>query len=553
MAQADPFGDPLPFPTREQCVLPAMLQRRAAQDPDEVFAAFENGQTVTFATLREDSLRVAAALSRLGVTPGDRVLSWLPNGADVLPVLFGICEMGAVYVPINTAYRGALLKHVVDNAQADVLIIHPGLYDRLDRIDHSSVKHVVVLGDRTPQGCLPGSLLSEPVGQTEYLCPESQPWDPFAIVYTSGTTGASKGVVTSYAHLWAMDSAFRGRFRAGDRFLLHLPMFHSGGMSPLVAALEMDGSVGVIEHFDRQRFWELLAKTGSNAVMLISAMVTLLLKEPPSEADQDNRLCRLFVAPFQPDATEFCARFGVGELYTQFNMTEISTPLLSLLNPTVAGTCGRLRTGVSARLVDQNDLPVVEGAVGELVLRTDLPWMMNSGYWANPEATATAWRNGWFHTGDAFRVDDEGNYFFVDRVKDTIRRRGENISSFEVESSVMEHPAVREAAAVAVPSSTAEDEVMVILVAVEDMTLEPVDLIGFLSERLPHFMVPRYIRIVDELPRTPTGKVMKKDLRTTAVPEDAWDRESEGIVLRRQRLGPASPRSGTARSDSSPG
>jgi crotonobetaine/carnitine-CoA ligase len=217
-------------------------------------------------------------------------------------------------------------------------------------------------------------------------------------------------------------------------------------------------------------------------------------------------------------------------------MTEISSPIVSEANPNKLGTCGKVRAGVEVRLVDSNDCEVPIGSVGEMIVRTDRPWAMNSGYHKNPQATAIAWRNGWFHTGDAFRRDNEGFFYFVDRVKDAIRRRGENISSFEVESEVMAHPHVREAAVIAVPSEYSEDEVMAVIAPVPGVTVDYVDLIGFLTSRLPYFMVPRYIRMMDDLPKTPTAKVMKAELRAEGLTADSWDHEASGIKLRKEKL-----------------
>jgi crotonobetaine/carnitine-CoA ligase len=222
---------------------------------------------------------------------------------------------------------------------------------------------------------------------------------------------------------------------------------------------------------------------------------------------------------------------------TAFNMTEISTPIVSGVNPTALGTAGKARAGVEVRVVDENDCEVAPGVVGELIVRTDRPWSMNHGYYKNPEATAAAWRNGWFHTGDAFRHDEEGNFFFIDRIKDAIRRRGENISSFEVESEVTQFGAVAEAAAIPVPSEHNEDEVMVVVSAAPGQVVAPRALFDFLEPRMAHFMLPRYIRIMDELPKTPTQKIQKNLLRAAGITNDTWDREAHGIKVRRQKLG----------------
>jgi crotonobetaine/carnitine-CoA ligase len=246
-------------------------------------------------------------------------------------------------------------------------------------------------------------------------------------------------------------------------------------------------------------------------------------------------LRQAIMVPLAEDAADFTARFGV-DIYTVFNMTEISCPILSEKNPDVPKTCGRVRGGFEARVVDEYDMEVPHGTVGERIVRADEPWTMNHGYNGNPEATARAWRNGWFHTGDAFRRDDAGNFFFVDRIKDAIRRRGENISSFEVEAEIVSHPMVRETAVVGVPSEFGEDEVMAIVAAVPGADLDPLEIISFLSPRLPHFMVPRYIRFMTELPKTPTQKIEKHVLRSEGITKDTWDREQAGIRLKREKL-----------------
>ena len=243
--------------------------------------------------------------------------------------------------------------------------------------------------------------------------------------------------------------------------------------------------------------------------------------------------------PLNDTAPQFHARFGT-DIHTHFNMTEISMPIVSTANPTALGSAGRPRAGVEVRLLDENDCEVPVGTVGEMAVRTECPWAMSHGYAGNPEATATAWRNGWFHTGDGFRRDADGNFFFVDRLKDAIRRRGENISSFEVESEVLAHPAVREAAAVAVRErdrrgrghgggrrpAKASPSI-------------PAELIEFLRPRMAHFMVPRFVRIVEALPRTPTAKIEKVKLRNEGLTSDTWDRESVGIVIKREKIGQA--------------
>jgi crotonobetaine/carnitine-CoA ligase len=264
-------------------------------------------------------------------------------------------------------------------------------------------------------------------------------------------------------------------------------------------------------------------------------MATFLMKEPPRPGERTTSLRHVVIIPLSKEGVAFRERFGV-TTHTLFNMSEVSCPLIAEPNPTVVATCGRPRKGVSVRLVDAHDCEVAPGEIGELIVRTDAPWTQNHGYNGNAEATAAAWRTGWFHTGDAFRMDEAGNYFFVDRFKDAIRRRGENVSSFEVELEVCAYPGVREAAAVAVPSELGEDEILVAVSLAEPGDLDPVALIEFLRGRMAHFMVPRYVRVVPDLPKTPTQKVQKHVLRSEGITADTWDRNAAGIVVKRDRL-----------------
>lgn len=217
-------------------------------------------------------------------------------------------------------------------------------------------------------------------------------------------------------------------------------------------------------------------------------------------------------------------------------MSETAVPICSALNPVKLGTCGRARSGITARIVDANDVEVPQGMIGELVLRADLPWAISAAYHGDADATARAWRNGWFHTGDAFRVDADGDLQFVDRIKDAIRRRGENISSYEVETEVTAHPLVADCAAVAIPSEHGEDDVMIVVEPVDGAAPDPAELLDFLRARMPHYMVPRYIRIMERMPRTPTEKIQKHVLRAEGVTGNCWDRERAGVRISAQRL-----------------
>lgn len=247
-------------------------------------------------------------------------------------------------------------------------------------------------------------------------------------------------------------------------------------------------------------------------------------------------LRRACITPFSPDAIAFGERFGV-EVWTAYNSTEMSTPLITTAEaPRVPRTCGRPRPGVEVRIVDEHDRERLDGEVGELIVRTDEPWSMTLGYHGMPEATLAAWRNGWFHSGDAFRRTSDGDFVFVDCLKDVIRRRGENVSSAEVELEALTCPGVGQAAVVAVPSEFTEDEILLVVSPVDGASVEPGALTEHLIGRLPYFMVPRYVRVVDRLELTPTGKVRKDVLRRQGLESKTWDREAAGVVLKRERL-----------------
>ena len=524
---------------RRICVLRYLIDDWAQKQANHVYAVFEDGGTWTYAELRTLVVSKAAGLQKLGVARGDHVAVWMQNGREALITFYAINYLGAVFVPFNTAYRGAILEHVLANSDATLLIAHAGLLDRLEGIDTAAIAQIVALGEPAGSPAFEVHDFHGISGGEADLAPLQspiEPWDIQSIIYTSGTTGPSKGVLSSYLHLYTNAGPESWPFVTGeDRYLVNMPIFHIGGLGIPFVMLARGGSIALMENFSTDSFWEFVRRTECTVIFLLGVMATFLSKRPPAADDQDHQVRVAFMVPFTEVAGPFHERFGI-DVFTIFNMTEVSSPIVSEANPSRPGTCGMVREGVDVRLVDENDCEVPTGSVGEMIVRTDRPWAMNSGYYKNSEATAKAWRNGWFHTGDAFRRDADGYFYFVDRVKDAIRRRGENISSFEVESDVTAYPDVREAAVIGVPSEYSEDEVMAVIAPVPGAEIDRVLLIEFLAARMPYFMVPRYIRIMAELPKTPTAKVMKAELRSDGITLDTWDREAAGIKLRKERL-----------------
>jgi carnitine-CoA ligase len=527
------------MPRRDQCVQRYMFDRLALSQPDKVFANFADGTEWTYFQTREIAIRTAHAFRRLGIRQGDRVLVWLPNSADSLRVWFGLNYLGAVFSPINLAYKGNLLQHALNISEARLAVVHADLHQRLDEIERKYLREVVVVGGpfRPLEGLMAhgaDALESDDV-DPPVLEREIEPWDLQSIILTSGTTGPSKGVLSTYVHLYNMAAA-APFLSSEDRYMLNLPLFHSGGVMPTTAMLIHGGSIAMVDAFDTDTFWQTVRSRGITTSILLGVMGGFLLKRPPHPDDRSHPLRTCTYVPLNDTALQFHERFGT-DIHTHFNMTEISQAIVSSANPTALGSAGRPRPGVEVRIVDENDCEVDIGEVGELIVRADCPWAMSHGYAGNAEATAAAWRNGWFHTGDGFKRDAEGNFYFVDRLKDAIRRRGENISSFEVESEVLAHPSVREAAAVVVKSEIAEDEVMAVIAVKAGEPFDPAELIEFLRPRMAHFMIPRYVRIVEALPRTPTAKIEKVKLRAVGLTDDTWDREKAGIAVKREKIG----------------
>jgi crotonobetaine/carnitine-CoA ligase len=534
------------FPAREECVLADVLERRAAATPARVFLVFSDREW-TYAETAAHAWRFGNGLARAGVAEGDYVSVWMPTSPELVEAWFGVNAAGGVYAPLSLAARGRYLEHTLNIAGSRVLVAHAELVDRLLGLDLPHLETVIVTGG-TPGTDLPWRTMSMDdvrAGAEEErprLRSPREPWDDMSLIYTSGTTGPSKGVRAAYATFWNYHRVFLEPYVGGeDRFLQPLPMFHTAGTGITYSMLLCGGSVALLERFSARTFLDDSRRLGATATLVLHAMTSFLLAEPPRESDRDNPLRVAYMGPLS-HVEEFEKRFGIS-IFTNFGMTEAPGPLASGLNPENEASCGVPVDPVNyeVRLVDEHDLPVPRGMPGELVLRHSLPWMINLGYKDMPEATARAWRNGWFHTGDQFREDAEGNFYFLDRVKDAIRRRGENISSFEVEAEIADHPDVREVAVVAVPNpdvteASGDEEVKAVIVLEQGSQLEPAALIEFLLPRMPRHWLPRFVEVVAGLPRTESYKVRKADLRAAGITPATWDREHAGARLEREVL-----------------
>ena len=522
-------------------VLSELLHWRVQQHPDKLFASFVNGTQWTYAQTWQQAQSAASGLQALGVQPGDCVFTWLPSGADFIRTWFGINLTGAIHAPCNLAWRGRMLEHAIQTSGAKIAVVHRDLLARMAEVNLHTIEQVVVVGGACdialPVLCLGSDALES---RNVPSLPATQPWDTMQMLFTSGTTGASKAVLSSYTHAaHFLDAPIPNTFGPDAVFLLVLPLFHAGGLTSVYSVLRDGGSVVIPHSFRTDAFWQWVNEYQVTSTTIVEQMAVFLLNQPPSEADRNHTMRITNIAPMGSAAYRFEQRFGV-QLWTSYGSTEIGAPICSDAQPQRRGTTGRVRDGYEVRIVDEHDMEVPHGTSGELVVRTNQPWHLCSGYRGNDSATASAWRNGWFHTGDMFRRDEQGWFHFMDRKKDAIRRRGENISCYEVEQEVLAHPHVAQVVAYPVPLTSSEDEVMVCVVTHPEQTGESPDwtaLVQFLRERAPHYMVPRYFRAVSALPLTETGKVRKALLREEGITADTWDRQDAGIAVKSERIG----------------
>lgn len=529
MPQRDP-------PARQS--LGAVLAERAGRCPDAAFILSDD-RSLSYGEAERQSNRIANGLAALGVAPGEPVLAMMPNVVEFVLLWLGLAKRGAIQVPVNTALRGSLLVHIVQDSAASVMIVEAGFLARLAEVAPrlEGLRRLIVFdrGERKPALPAPlagmervdfATLLAAPATPPARL---PAPHDLKAVMYTSGTTGPSKGVAIAHAHAYAY--AHGGlelmELAPGDVYYAPLPLFHIAGQWAVCYASLIAGSAAVVsERFSVERFWQDARRFKATVTFFLGAMANFLARQPERDDDAGVPIERALIVPMFPEAAAFARRFAM-KIKTTYGSTETGAPHRMDWNHPDWRSCGRLlEEDFEARIVDGDDREVPNGTVGEFVIRARRPWLLMAGYWRHPEWTVKAWSNLWLHSGDAMWRDDSGYYYFADRLTDSIRRRGENISSLEVESEINRHPDVLECAVFPVPSEHGEDEAMAAVVAKPGRQLSPAALARFLAPRMAAFMVPRFIAIVAALPKTPTGKIQKFDLRRAGVTATTWDREA---------------------------
>ncbi len=519
----------------------AALKEKVNQYGSREFFFFKD-RVFTYGDLDLESDKVAAGLQGLGVTKGDKVAIVMDNRPEFLFLWFGLSKLGAVEVPINTAHRGDLLTYMLDKADCRYVVVQSSYLDRVGPVlgNLPQMEQVLVLGQKgeaLPQVEKPVFDYLELVDNEGKFDEVEVLWsDPFVILFTSGTTGPSKGSLMpqNYALFMGKVCMECCQYTEDDCLYNALPLFHGNAQLLSTMPALMSGARMVLaERFSASGFWPDIKKYGCTEFNYIGGILPILLKADPKPDDADNPLRVMFGGGCPPNLFDQVEkRFGV-TLLEGYGMSEIGLPLLNTMKSRKKGTCGKPVYGCQVKLVDDQGMEVGPGVPGELLVRNQEPYTMLQEYYKMPAKTVEAWRDLWFNTGDYLVMDDDGYFNFLDRKKDAIRRRGENISSQEVEKVINAHPAVLESAAIGVKSEMAEDEVMVCASLKPGESLTPETLLEYCQERMAYFMVPRYVRFMEHLPRTPTEKILKATLRDQGVTPDTWDREKAGFKLKR--------------------
>jgi crotonobetaine/carnitine-CoA ligase len=520
---------------RGRATVPELLEARAQRTPDAPFLRWEDRRWTYAEGLHE--IRRFSGWAQASA-PGDgaerRIASFLPNRAETMWAWLGSLASGAVYVPLNSTHRGEILEDMLRRSGADLLVTDlPGL-ESLPPLDGTSVTTVLLVDDRAPTAPPRGvrvATWSEVEAAAPAPAAAMAPSDPAIVMYTSGTTGRSKAVLMSHNQLCRGAGAVTHSLQICAEDVIHawLPLYHvAGQVDSVLCTVIGGGEVDLLPTFSRSRFWQQVAASGATIFVGFSNVLEILWAMPPSAADADCSLRVGMIGAVPPTLHRgFEERFGV-RLCDVYGMTEAEP--LALPEPGVeapTGSCGRANPDFEVVVLDDADQVLPAGAVGEIAARPRVPDVMFIRYEDDEPATLDACRTLWFHTGDLGRIDEDGFVYFVDRRKHAIRRRGENVSSWELESIIARHPAVDECCAVGIPSPLGDDDVKLVIAPKAEQSVEPAELRTWCEGRMAKFMLPRYIDVVDALPRNAAGKLQKEELRVRSA--STWDAEAQAV------------------------
>lgn len=505
--------------------LPELLERAALAWPDRVFLRID-GVDTTFAEFRDQTARLAAGLAKQGLAPGTRLNVFMRNSLACVQTWFAANWLGASWVPVNTEWRGQTLHNALTLADPAVIVVDEDLEAHLrDGVGDDLSAPVLVASAGDGLATLDEWMVETPVDPV----PQGSA-DVAGMLYTSGTTGRSKACVLSHRYFVSQAAIAVRDFGLRDDDVLYcpFPLFHADATAlTTVPALLLGATAALSRRFSASRFWDEVRETGATVFDFMGATLSILYKAEPRPDDRDNTVRLAWGVPVPDWAPDFERRFGL-QVLELYGSVEANIPITQRWDqPQVLGSCGRVTPEFEIRIADENGDALPPGEVGELLVRPRIAGTVLDGYFANPEATATGFRGLWFHSGDLVRSDDDGNIFFVGRGKDSIRRRGENISALEVEEGIEAHPDVLECAAVGVPSELTEEDVKVFVVPRAGSGLEPESIWKHSEATMARFQVPRYIALVDALPKTPTGKVSKAALAELFADVESYERQAQ--------------------------
>ena len=536
------------FPSRSEWTLTQILSARAESHRDKPFLSTPNSDDLSYGRTVDLASRVAAGFRSDGLVDGDRLAILAETRPEYAITWCAAAWAGLVEVPISPYYRGQGLRHLIDTVSPAAAVCEPRLATELVSSGAAQVIRRVYLLDGPGQDEAWALLSAAGVSVADFEAlytsapapaRHRRPQDLASVLFTSGTTGLPKGVKMPEAQLYFFSEQFRNyeQLTDADVYLHDKPMYTAlAHFHVMYSTLVAGASVAMYESFSAQAWAQRVHDSGATVVLLLGEMMDFLMKQPPSAIDADNRLRCISCGPTSwAVVDDFRTRFGGEAIAEAYGQTEISCPIMTPYGAQrPKGSCGLgVDEWFEIRLADpETDEEVAEGELGEMQIRTRVPWIICDGYYAAPEATAEARRNLWFHTGDVFRRDAEGWYYFADRARDVIRRRGQNISSKEIEDVFLRRDDVLQCAAVNIPpvSSGESDEVLVALV-VREPSASDEEMIRSVEHELPYYAVPRFIRRVSALPLTPTGKVRKIELRELGLDGEVWDRVAAGVVL----------------------
>ena len=519
----------------ERPTIRELLEARARDRADRTFVRF-GGEALSYAELDRQTNRLANALAGIGIGPGDRVPLMLPNHPDHMITFFALMKLGATQVPVNVNLRGLSLEYLLEHSDPKVVIADARYrQDLMPALAASSATTVIWRGGGGGGAARVLDFETLAASGAEVPPPgDPQPDDVVAISYTSGTTGPPKGVMVTdkMYRCSAMAASLVADVRPGDVMFIWEPLYHIGGSQVMVLALEHDISLALVERFSATRFWDQVRDAGATQIHYLGGILQILLKQPERPDDRANptRIAWGGGAPVTVWQA-FTERFGP-EIRENYGMTEASSITTLNLGGTL-GSNGKAAPYFEVRIADDEGAPLGPGQRGEIVVREREPGLITKGYFRDPDATARTLKDGWLYSGDLGYFDEDGNYFFVGRKKDSIRRRGENVSAWEVERHVNTHPDVEECAAIGVDSEIGEQDIKLFVKAVPGRSPDALDLIQWCESGLAYFQIPRYIDFIDEFPKTATFRIQKEKLEKSVA--GSWDLEASGHTIERRR------------------